>query len=621
MFPLALSGKIFYNGRINYGAGNACAGQEEHMKKHRFLRFCLVLTLVLTLLPVSALADSSTTTQKTVYKDLSPNTEIYAVTDTPGSDYPYYGAKWEPQGGVLFGRTSQGGRLPSGAYGLVNGAELENESVVSHYYSLSDAYSLEYWSYLYGAALKDGQHAFLVYLNFGGEGADCVPVASGTYDGKLIETFSYLATLRCPVFMRIGGEMNVWSTAAAPADFISAYNHIGALARTYAPNVALVFSPNFSAAKGVDMDSFYPDDAYVDWIGTSLYYNRYANNGDTRWPEFYGVGIYGDAMLNVQQTVNLAKLHSKPIILTEGGSANTCGGADNSAWAAERMEKAYSFLTMVYPQIKCIVSSDYSMSWESNGYAFYNNPVVTDAYRRAIANNPTFVDDYHATGKYYTRVSALSAKWCGVMDLAAYTYFSDAPTATWYVDGEARATVSEYPYRFTLDTDALTPGTHTLTVAFSNGASKTHTFRVAVASASPTNDKLYVGGELQTPSIYKIDGSNYFKIRDIAMLLSGSNRQFSVGYDDAAACVTLTTGEGYTPNGSELAGQAIGGTKDAIASNNAIYLNGNQLALTVYKIDGSNYFKLRDLGQALDFYVGYDPATGVTISGDSGYTA
>ena len=45
-----------------------------------------------------------------------------------------------------------------------------------------------------------------------------------------------------------------------------------------------------------------------------------------------------------------------------------------------------------------------------------------------------------------------------------------------------------------------------------------------------------------------------------------------------------------------------------------------KLGLTVYKIDGSNYFKLRDLGKALDFFVGYDPASGVTISGESGYT-
>lgn len=591
------------------------------MKKHGFLRFSLVLMLVLSMLNISAFADESTTTRKTVYKDISANTEIYAVTDTAGSDYPYYGAKWEPQSGVLFGRTSQGGRLSSGGYGLINAGELENESVVSHYYSLSDSYSLEYWSYIYGTALNDGEHAFLVYLNFDNEGADCPLVTAGSYDSKLIETFRYLATLKCPVFLRIGGEMNVWTNMATPADFKAAYNHIGALARSYCPNVALVFSPNYSAAVGVDMDTFYPDNAYVDWIGTSLYYNRYANNGDTRWPEFYGVGTYGDAMLNVQQTVNLAKLHAKPIILTEGGSANLCSGADNSAWAAERMEKAYSFLTMVYPQIKCIISSDYGNAWESNSYTFYNNAVVTSAYRRAIANNPTFVSDYHDSASYYTRLSALSAQWSGTMDLAAYTYSSEKLTATWSIDGVAKATVSEYPYSYTLNADALSSGTHTLTVTFSNGASKSYTFRVAVASAMPTNDKLYVGGKLQTPSIYKINDNNYFKIRDIAMLLNGSKKQFSVGYDAATACVTLTTGESYDPNGSELAGQATGGVKDAIPSNNAIYLNGKKLNLTVYKIDGSNYFKLRDLGQALNFYVGWDPATGVTISGDAGYSS
>ena len=587
------------------------------MKKTRSL---FAFLLAVSLLTVSALADESTTTRKTVYKDISANTEIYAVTDTAGSDYPYYGAKWEPKSGVLFGRTLKGGTLSSGRYGLVNASELADESVISHYYSLNDPYSLEYWSYLYGDTLKDGEHAFLVYLNFPNEGNDCPLVTAGSYDAKLIETFQYLSKLNCPVFLRIGGEMNAWGVSTTPADFKAAYNHIGALARTYASNAALVFSPNFSSATGMDMDSFYPGDTYVDWIGTSLYYNRYANNGDTRWPEFYGVGQYGDAMLNVQQTVNLAKLHSKPVMLTEGGSSNAYNGTDNSAWAAERMEKAYSFLTMVYPQIKCIVSSDYSNAWEANSYTFYNNSVVTAAYRKAIANNPTFVTDYHDSASYYTKLSALGSTWSGTMDLAAYTYSSTKLTATWSVDGVARATTGEYPYSFRLNTDALSSGTHTLTVTFSNGASKSYTFRVAVATATPTNDQLYVGGVVQTPSIYKIDGSNYFKIRDIAMLLNGSKKQFSVGYDAATACVTLTTGQGYTPNGSELAGQASGGAKDAMASNNVIYLNGEKLSLTVYKIDGSNYFKLRDLGQALNFYVGYDPATGVTISGDTGYT-
>ncbi|MCI9445477.1 MAG: hypothetical protein HFF69_12325 [Oscillospiraceae bacterium] len=34
-----------------------------------------------------------------------------------------------------------------------------------------------------------------------------------------------------------------------------------------------------------------------------------------------------------------------------------------------------------------------------------------------------------------------------------------------------------------------------------------------------------------------------------------------------------------------------------------------------------NCFKLRDLGQALDFYVGRNAAAGVTISGSAGYQA
>ena len=123
---------------------------------------------------------------------------------------------------------------------------------------------------------------------------------------------------------------------------------------------------------------------------------------------------------------------------------------------------------------------------------------------------------------------------------------------------------------------------------------------------------------MQTPTIYKIDDSNFFKIRDIAALLSGSSRQFEVGYDEKTG-VTITSGKPYTMTGTELTGSATGGNRMAGASDDRLYYNGAPLELTVYKINDSNYFKLRDLGQALDFYVGYDPNTGVTISGDKGY--
>ena len=446
------------------------------MKAKSLLSAVLALMLIM---PSTALADQSTTQGKTAYKDLNARTEVYAVTQTPGSDYPYYGAKWEPKGGVYYGRTDHGGQVGSG-YGLANEAALENESIVSHYYGTNDmtsSYDLQYWSYIYGAALDDGEHGFLVYLNFDGEGNDCARVTSGTFDSRLASDFSYLNTLSCPVFLRIGGEVNVWSTTATPEQYIAAYRHIANLARTYAPNAALVFSPNYSSAYQVDMDSYYPGDAYVDWIGCSLYYNQY-HQTLTGQDAFVGVGVYGDPMLNVQQTVNLAALHNRPIMITEGGSSNSHSGNDISAWAAERMQKAYSFLPMVYPQIKAMVASDYGSSWEVTDYTFYDNSVVTAAYNKAVASNPTLLTSYNGTASYYTKLSAYPTKWTGTVKLAAYTYSSDKLNASMYIDGQWKSAAMDYPYSFTLDTASLAPGNHTLQIRFSNGAEKTYNFTV-----------------------------------------------------------------------------------------------------------------------------------------------
>ena len=449
----------------------------------------LLLALALSLgLAVPALADQSTTTVRTAYKDLDPRTEIYAVTQTPGSDYPYYGAKNEPNGGVYYGRTTQGGTLSDGSFGLANYSHMTGESAVSFYYSLTDSYNLEYWSYLYGPALRDGTRAFLLYLNFEEEGAECPRIVSGGYDAKLIETFGYLNTLSCPVFVRIGGEMNVWGNQAKPADFIAAYQHVVNIARSQAPRAAMVFSPNYSSANKVDMDVYYPGDQYVDWVGASLYYDRWHRSGDTQRDEFYGVGAYGDALLNIQQVVNLSRLHHKPVIVTEGGSCNQYKGTDNSAWAADRMQRAYAFLPMVYPEIKCIISSDYGESWSGIDYSFYTNPTVTAAYRQGVASNAAYVRSYQDKGSYYTKLSAYAGKWEGVMELAAYSWSSDKQTATWTVDGQVMATAADYPYSFRLDTAALATGSHTVAVTFSDGATKSYTFQTTAPAILASNN-------------------------------------------------------------------------------------------------------------------------------------
>ena len=163
-----------------------------------------------------------------------------------------------------------------------------------------------------------------------------------------------------------------------------------------------------------------------------------------------------------------------------------------------------------------------------------------------------------------------------------------------------------------MNANAFTAGKHTIEVKFSNGASKKVTINVGSATATPTEDILYADGVRKTPSIYKIDGSNYFKVRDVAAVMNGTNKQFAVGFDSATSSVTLTSGQSYSMTGSEMKpdkGKAV----TAIVSDNSIYVNA-------YKINGSNYFKLRDLGQALDFYVGYDNSVkSIIVSGYSGY--
>lgn len=138
-------------------------------------------------------------------------------------------------------------------------------------------------------------------------------------------------------------------------------------------------------------------------------------------------------------------------------------------------------------------------------------------------------------------------------------------------------------------------------------------------TASPTNDRLNVNGEFQTPAVYKIGGSNYFKIRDLAVMLNGTEKQFDVGYDAALNSVTVTTGKGYSEPDAQLIG-ALGGSQPAAPSNDTIYIDGQKIDVTVYKIGGSNFFMLRDLGKALDFYVGWTREAGVFIDTGKPYS-
>ena len=125
---------------------------------------------------------------------------------------------------------------------------------------------------------------------------------------------------------------------------------------------------------------------------------------------------------------------------------------------------------------------------------------------------------------------------------------------------------------------------------------------------------LTVDGKSVACDKYNIDGSNYFKLRDLAQLLNGTGSQFDVGWDDVNKVVSITTKHAYTtPNGHEL---EIGDDLSAstVVSSQTIMIDGVvRTDLTVYNIGGSNFFKLREMGDALGFYVDYDKETNTAI--------
>ena len=133
------------------------------------------------------------------------------------------------------------------------------------------------------------------------------------------------------------------------------------------------------------------------------------------------------------------------------------------------------------------------------------------------------------------------------------------------------------------------------------------------AGAQISQQKLTVDGEEIECEKYNIDGSNYFKLRDLAYLLNGTGSQFAVGYDEETGTVTIATGEAYKPNGTELADIADN-SATARPSSKTIMIDGEAVeGISVYNIGGSNFFKLRELGDALGFEVDYDGASNTAM--------
>lgn len=127
-------------------------------------------------------------------------------------------------------------------------------------------------------------------------------------------------------------------------------------------------------------------------------------------------------------------------------------------------------------------------------------------------------------------------------------------------------------------------------------------------NAQPNVSKVLVNGKDTIFDSYTIDGNNYFKLRDLAKALSGTQKQFDVGWDNEKKAINLIYGKAYTPVGGELS-KGDGEAKAAVENTSAVYKDGKNIKLKAYTINSNNYFKLRDIAQVFNIGITWDGTT------------
>lgn len=125
-------------------------------------------------------------------------------------------------------------------------------------------------------------------------------------------------------------------------------------------------------------------------------------------------------------------------------------------------------------------------------------------------------------------------------------------------------------------------------------------------TAVESSAEILVNGVNVSVSGYTVNNSNYYKIRDIAMILRTTSKKFNVEWDSAQNAINILPGVKYVIVGGELADAEDNEELSIVMNTGKILKNGEPVDVSAYNINGNNYFKIRDIGELVGFTVGWD---------------
>lgn len=194
-----------------------------------------------------------------------------------------------------------------------------------------------------------------------------------------------MAASGATIFLRYASEMNgAWvAYTGNPQKYKEKWRLVYNVVKRHAPNVVMVWCPYTTPSENID--SYYPGDEYVDWVGVNMYNVTYFNQ-DPKTPARH-----------VKPTQMLDQIYNtysnrKPIMICEYGVTNFSALENKSVadYAIQCITDLYNALPRRYPRVKCInyfnANALLIPHRKNNDYSVTSHPRVLEAYRRAISN-------------------------------------------------------------------------------------------------------------------------------------------------------------------------------------------------------------------------------------------
>lgn len=267
-------------------------------------------------------------------------------------------------------------------------------------------------------------------------------------DSYLADFVKDIASFDMPVFIRFANEMNDPTNKhwyeKDPKKYIEKFQLVAKKVHEGAPNAVMVWAPAYFPPDNIS--AYYPGDAYVDWVGVSIYRQYH--------PELDPLEKGIDRFSYLDHFKNIYQLYGskKPIMVAEGAVSYTDykTGKDVTAFATRELSQYLNYMPMLYPNLKAMFYFD-TTTGKGTSYRLSDNASLLNTYKLGIQNSTYLSNIGQQSGFSYQELkTSLPAD---VLSLSGFVKVPDnnCVKLSYSINGKTIATSTTLPYEVQLD--------------------------------------------------------------------------------------------------------------------------------------------------------------------------